>query len=180
MNTCKYLVFGALVLMAVTGCGFNGNLVSAPGYAELRLSRDDAAQVNQISLGKIPISIAVHVLQDEEPELAKIIAKLDGIRVYHYNAPGTARYDSFRRDAERAFADLAKEGWESIVKVNEGGESINILTRIDGDVISGIVILAIEAEEIAFVNIIGELHPDELNRLVARNDVDYRTVYGGL
>jgi hypothetical protein len=63
-------------------------------------------------------------------------------------------------------------GWESVVTVNDGTEQVRIFMKIDNDTVHGITVMAVDETEAAFINVIGNLKPDELEKVMDNFDVD--------
>ena len=63
-------------------------------------------------------------------------------------------------------------GWESVVTVNDQSEQVRIFMKIDGDVVQGITVMAVEPTEAVFVNVIGDLNPEEIGKVMDNFDVD--------
>ncbi len=61
---------------------------------------------------------------------------------------------------------LKADGWETVVKVREDDEFVDMFLKTNGDVIEGMVVMVIdEDDEAVFVNIIGEIDPEQIGRL---------------
>ena len=67
---------------------------------------------------------------------------------------------------------LRGAGWESVVTVNSADEQVRIFMKINGDLVEGITVMAVEETEAVFVNVIGDLNPDELERVMDNFDVE--------
>ena len=67
---------------------------------------------------------------------------------------------------------LSGAGWESVVSVNSADEQVRIFMMINGDRVEGITVMAVEETEAVFVNVIGDLNPEELERVMDNFDVD--------
>ena len=60
----------------------------------------------------------------------------------------------------------------SSTSVNDGSEQVRIFMKINGDMVEGISVMAVEPTEAVFVNVIGNLNPAELEKVMDNFDVD--------
>jgi len=67
---------------------------------------------------------------------------------------------------------LSAVGWESVVTVNSDDEQVRIFMKMNGESVEGITVMAVEPTEAVFVNVIGNISPDELERVMDNFDVD--------
>ena len=63
-------------------------------------------------------------------------------------------------------------GWESVVTVNQDQEQVRIFMKMNDGQVQGITVMAVEATEAVFVNVIGNLNPAELEKVMDNFDVD--------
>lgn len=61
-------------------------------------------------------------------------------------------------------AQLTGRGWQTVVRARDGGEGANILMLTEGDAIAGLVVIAGGGDELAFVNVAGDLDPELVGR----------------
>jgi hypothetical protein len=62
-------------------------------------------------------------------------------------------------------AHLAGEGWESAIRVRDGDSMVRILVHRDQDSLNGILIVAGEGNDLVLANIIGDVSPDNVQKL---------------
>jgi hypothetical protein len=67
---------------------------------------------------------------------------------------------------------LSQQGWESVVTVNSDDEQVRIFMKFNGENVEGITVMALEEDEAVFVNVIGDLKPDELSQVMDNFDID--------
>jgi hypothetical protein len=67
---------------------------------------------------------------------------------------------------------LSAVGWESVVTVNSDDEQVRIFMKMNGELVEGITVMAVEPTEAVFVNVIGNISPGELERVMENFDVD--------
>ncbi len=101
----------------------------------------------------------------EAPELRaldEIISQVRLVRVDVYKNHVSAR--DFANAAQAETAALADDGWESVVQAREDGKRSDVMILPQGDQIVGIVVVAAEDDEIAFVNIAGDFDAADLGK----------------
>jgi hypothetical protein len=123
----------------------------------------------QISVGQSLLGLVSALGASDDPEAAALFKRLKGVRinVFETRALTAAAVDYVRSVSSR----LGALGWESVVTVNSDDEQVRIFMKINGDAVEGITVMAIEEDEAAFINIIGSLKPDELEKVMDRFDV---------
>jgi len=98
----------------------------------------------------------------EEAKCAKLVANLKGIYVRSFEFDKEGEYSSVDIDALRA--QLHSPVWSRVVGVRSehDGDNVDVFFKLEDDKMSGIVIIAAEAKELTFVNIVGPLEVDQL------------------
>ena len=99
---------------------------------------------------------------EQEPEVAELIAMLEGIYVRSYSGDA-AGFDPMIRYYERV---LKKRGWEAFAKIKEGSEKIQIWVLLNTETIDGLFVMATGETETHLVNIVGHLHPQRIGELL--------------
>ena len=61
--------------------------------------------------------------------------------------------------------ELSKKDYEQMVNSNEEGQKAQILVKTDGEVLKEVLIISIEEDECALVQVCGELRPEDLEKL---------------
>lgn len=126
---------------------------------------------------KISINIGGTLLQfvgmmsgESNPETAKMFSTLRGVRVFGYDLsadPGVAK-----KKFGEVKSSLKSKGWEPVVQVNEEKEQVLIYMKLNGAVMDGMTVMTVDAEEVMFINIIGQLDPKQLGKVMKGFDVD--------
>jgi len=123
-----------------------------------------------INLGGTMLNFVGQMNSSESPETSELISKLKGIRVQIYN---------IKENTEAAINQfgntktlLKSSGWEPIVQVNEDDEQVLVYTKMTGGNMEGMTVMVVDGEEAVFVNVIGQLNPVELAKVMDNFDVD--------
>ena len=164
-------------------------LESDPGYVSARTVEgwfDDLPRV-EINVKGVLLEMAVEAVRaaaeaDDEidPEIADLLGKLKAIQVRVFESDVRQR-DDVERQTSALAGRLASEGWETVVRVREDGEDVNIQLKTRDGAIAGLVVLVTEAEgESVFINIVGDISPQDVGRLGRALDIDpLKDVPGG-
>ncbi len=106
----------------------------------------------------------------DDPETAALLDKLKGVRINVYSVDGNP--DAALQKVSQVKSMLQSGNWEPIVQVNEEGEQAQIFIKFSGDVMEGLTVMAVDAEEAVFINIIGQMDPAQLSQMMDNFDVD--------
>ena len=102
----------------------------------------------------------------EDPELADLLLKLDGVFVRGFELERSDR-DAFEESASRIGDYLEDEGWSVVVKVRNRDEIVHMYVNMEDDTVVGIVVMSMEGggDETVFVNIVGEMDPEQIGSI---------------
>jgi hypothetical protein len=167
----KALVCGLTILMAVPAMAHEDSLKDYPGYVDFGDLTDLFGEPTvQISVGGSILSLVGSLSASEDPEAADLFKRLNGVRVNVFeNTEVTAEGLELVKDVSKKLGSM---GWESVVTVNSEDEQVRIFMKIDNDMVQGITVMAVEENEAAFVNVIGNLNPKELEHVMENFDVE--------
>ena len=106
----------------------------------------------------------------QDPEAAELFKRLNGVRVNVFETSQMA--DGAVDYVKDVSSQLSGLGWESVVTVNSADEQVRIFMKIDEDKVLGITVMAVEENEAVFVNVIGDINPAELGKVMDNFDID--------
>ncbi len=112
----------------------------------------------------------------EEPEVAEMLSKLDyvKVRVYEIDSDSAQANDSVASMSKRLMADE----WETLVTVNDNRDkkNVRIFSKSTGDIIEGVVVMVVAPEheegKAAFINIVGEIDPNQIATITDGLDIN--------
>ena len=166
------------VMLALSACGFTGNLRSNPGFASFNTPSTLRSVDRQfgISLGPIPLRLATMmsrpVLDDEDEWISDSLKAVRAVRVYVYALEG--ENERVADHLSETSNSLIADGWEQIAAVREDGELVNALVKHETpDVIRGIVVMVEEDEELVLVNVIGKIRPESFNTIMEKLEIEF-------
>ena len=114
------------------------------------------------------LSIVRVAMRHEEPELAALLSKIKLIKVRTFSIDDQDTEEISARVTNMG-KKLDREGWEKIVRVKDYDEQVFVYMKSTDGNIDGMVVIAVEYdEEAAFVNIVGEITPESLEKLYGR------------
>jgi hypothetical protein len=127
----------------------------------------------EVNLPANLISLAARLVEKEDKEVAQL---LNGLKLVHVTAVGVN--DDNRADIEKKVkkvqADLQGKGWQRIVTARKEGQEAGVYLAMDAKgAIQGLAVAAIEPQKGAvFVNIVGDIKPEQLSKLGDRLHID--------
>ena len=169
--TLLILLAGLLLAVQATA----GGVKDMPGYIDLSWIEipDEAEEIQDIDLGPVLLGVAADAEEAGDSELAQALAMVKSIRVKAFSADGIdpGRIDKMVKKVQ---AMLKKKDWERLVYVKDNDETLTISTKYqDGDMVGLMVVAFEDDEEVAFVNVVGNLDLATLLKLgLGMNDLD--------
>ena len=169
--TSKFVVGLFCTLLALPAMAQEDELKNLAGYVDFGdLSATYGEPKITINLGGTMLNFVGMMSSSESPETSDLISKLKGIRVQIYSMDENA--DAAKHQFGKTKSNLKSSGWEPIVQVNEDDEQVLVYMKaIDGNM-EGMTVMVVDNEEAVFVNVIGQLNPAELAKVMDRFDVD--------
>ena len=149
------------------------DLTGEPGYVEFAdLDGIYGEPKVMVNLNEVMLGF-VSKLNASDPETNEIIRKLKGVRVNVYDLDGNEQpaLDLLRSVSD----DLQPRGWFPIVSVNEDDERVRIFTKVTNDIMDGLVVMVVDQSgsgEAVFINVVGEIDPEDINRVTDSLNID--------
>ena len=141
-----------------------------PGYVDFgQLNEIFGEPSVEIAVGQSLLGMVSAFSSSEDPEAAELFKKLKGVRIHVFETNGLAT--GAVEHVKLVSSKLSAQGWEPVVKVNSADEQVRIFMKLNGQAVEGITVMAVEDNEAAFINVIGNLKPDELERVMDNFDV---------
>ena len=167
----KLLLVGLIGMLALPAMAQEDALKGFPGYVDFgELNGMFGEPSVQIAVGGSLLGLVSALSAHENPEAAELFERLHGVRVSVFENPTIT--ESAVEYVETIASKLSQQGWESVVTVNKDDELVRIFMKFNGDIVEGITVIALEEDEAVFVNVIGDLKPDELGKVMGNFDID--------
>jgi hypothetical protein len=160
----------------------SASLIVSPGAETLSPGQVDFGKFSppgsggefvEVYLSSGLISLAARLVEKQEPEVAKL---LNGLQLVHVNVIGL---DSDNRgDLEKRAQHFRKEldgkGWERIVTAQKQGKDVSVYLKMrDKDAVQGLAAVVMDGKERAvFINIVGDIRPEQLSLLGEKFHLD--------
>jgi len=165
------LAVGLGALLALPAMAQEDALKAFPGYVDFgELSGIFGEPTVQISVGASLLNLVGSLSAEEDPEAAELFKKLNGVRVNVFETESMA--DGAVDLVKDISSKLSASGWESVVTVNSADEQVRVFMKINAETVDGITVMAVEENEAVFVNVIGNINPAELERVMKNFDVE--------
>jgi len=165
------LAIGLGALLALPAAAQEDALKAFPGYVDFgELSGTFGEPTVQISIGASLLNLVGSLSAEEDPEAAELFKKLNGVRVNVFETETMAEgaVDLVKDISSK----LSSSGWESVVTVNSADEQVRVFMKINAETVDGITVMAVEENEAVFVNVIGNINPAELEKVMKNFDVE--------
>lgn len=130
-------------------------------------------QFVEVNLTSSLIGLATRFVEKDQPEIAQV---LKGLQLVHVNVIGLN--DENRSDMQARVQNirtaLQTKGWERIVTAQEKGQDVGVYLKTQNkDTVQGVVVLVLDGRNQAvFVNVVGDIKPDQLAMIGEKLHID--------
>lgn len=170
------VICAAMLLTTAVSLRAQTDLMKEPGYLDLRHVEDwfDGEAWLEVNIQGALLKLVAEASRREDPELTDLLLKLKAIQVRGF----PLSHEGYR-DVERRTEELAKRlqgmGWETVARVRESGERVDIYLKEQNGRIAGLVVMVLEPgsdDGSVFVNIVGEIDPEQIGRIGSKFSID--------
>ena len=167
----KLVLISLVAMMALPAMAQEDALKEYPGYVDFgELNSIFGEPTVQIAVGESLLGLVSSLSASEDPDAAELFKRLNGVRVNVFETSQMA--EGAVDHLKEVSARLSERGWESVVTVNSADEQVRIFMKISEDMVQGITVMAVEDNEAVFVNVIGNLNPEELGKVMNNFDIN--------
>jgi len=171
--------FKTTLVVALLAGGLTFSLSAAPSSGEVDFGKfalvGKDTKFVEVNVKGTLISLAAKLVEEDEPDVAKLLRSVKLVRV---NVIGLDEKNG--GDMEKRTQDirtqLDKGGWERIVAAQEQGSGdVGVYVKMRGEeAIEGLVVIAVDGnkKEAVFVNIVGDIRPDQVAAVGKALDID--------
>jgi uncharacterized protein DUF4252 len=169
----KPTILTIVLFLLAASSGLAQRLEDQPGYLpmeELDLFPRDKLSV-EINLHGALLRMIAAATRGEDPEFSGMMAGLKSIQVQVVPLIGIDE-GSIRTKIGRAVRWLEDRGWQSTMRVREGGEETYIYLKETDGKIAGLTLLSVQpGDEAVAINIVGRIDPEQIGRLGRSLDI---------
>lgn len=162
MTTTTRKLLPLVLLLAFPAFGRAQELKLPPGVEMLSAKAKETVEVNMEGPMLRWASKFLSTEDPEEKKAAKLVANLKAIYVRSFEFSEDGAYSPVEVESLRA--QFRSPEWSRVVGVRSerDGDNVDVFFRLENEKVAGIVIIAAEAKELTFVNIVGPLEVDQL------------------
>jgi hypothetical protein len=170
-------------VMLAAFAGFGGAQASAQsGYypiEEMGIFSEGDLEVD-VDLSGAMLRVAAGAMENQDEHIAELVANLERVRV-QVGAPSGVDAATVAQKIAAAKATLEGAGWKKILSVEESDEHVYLYALESAGNIVGLTVFVSEgSEEVVVVNIVGDINPETLGRLLANmKDFDLDEIMEG-
>jgi hypothetical protein len=171
----KWMVLWTFVVCAA-GFAAAQSVTSHPGYfpiEEMGILAKGDLEVD-VDLQGAMLEVAAGAMEGDDvgddSDFAELVSNLERVRVL-VGSPSGADKSTIAHSIDQATARLESSNWDRILSVEEAEEQVYVYATESGGRILGVTVLVNDgAEEIVVVNIVGDIDPRVLGRVIAGMD----------
>ena len=165
----KWMIAVLTATLSLSAMAQQDELEAQPGYVEFgELSSVYGEPKVMINIGGTLLKF-MGAAAKEDPEASAILKDLKGVRINVYSTEG--KTGPALEQLSKVKGMLMDQDWEPVAQVKEPGEEVQIFMKLDGEVVQGLVVMAVDGDEAVFINIIGMIDPTQLEQVMNQFDV---------
>ena len=173
MKRLELLAMGASLVFGLTSAGLCADLL--PGQVDLGnfSPSGGGSDFVEVNLSGSLISLAARIVEKEEPDVARLLNTVQLVRVNVIGLNEDNRGDLKER-IEKIRKELDKGKWERIVIAQKEDQDVGVYLKTrDKDTVQGVFVMVTEAQQQAvFVNVVGDIKPEQLALLGEKLHID--------
>tara|TARA_E500000075_G_scaffold70811_1_gene63799 strand:+ start:299 stop:811 length:513 start_codon:yes stop_codon:yes gene_type:complete len=167
----RMLTIGVItMLLALSAVAQEDELKTMPGYVAFESLDEVYGEPKvRVNVGGFLLSLMSKAAKND-PEAAAVLEGLEGVRINVYSTGGEVlpAIDQL----QNAKNMLSNQNWEPIIQVNEDRQNVQVFIKANGEGVQGLTVMAVDADDAVFVNILGSIDPENLGAIMDQFDVD--------
>lgn len=170
-HTMRKLATGVItMLLALSAVAQEDELKTMPGYVAFESLDEVYGEPKvRVNVGGFLLSLMSKAAKND-PEAAAILEGLEGVRINVYSTGGEVA--PAIDQLQNAKNMLSNQNWEPIIQVNEDRQNVQVFIKANGEGVQGLTVMAVDADDAVFVNILGSIDPENLGAIMDQFDVD--------
>ncbi len=170
-HTMRMLTIGVItMLLALSAVAQEDELKTMPGYVAFESLDEVYGEPKvRVNVGGFLLSLMSKAAKND-PEAAAVLEGLEGVRINVYSTGGEVA--PAIDQLQNAKNMLSNQNWEPIIQVNEDRQNVQVFIKANGEGVQGLTVMAVDADDAVFVNILGSIDPENLGAIMDQFDVD--------
>jgi len=168
------VTFGAVIL-ALALVGSTRAETLPPGQVDFGkfAPPGSGGQFVEINVSDTLITLVSHFVEKDQPDVAQLLNKLQLVRVTVIGLDDENKSELRERTA-KVGKDLESKGWERIVTARKDDKDVGIYLKTKNkDTVLGLAVMVMDGDKQAvFVNVVGDIKPDQLALLGDKLHID--------
>lgn len=160
---CRSFAFGLIT----AGCCLSARAES-PGMVDFGkfTPPGNGSEFVEVQVRSNLLNFAAILVEKDEPDAAKLLRSVQLVRVNVVGMTDGNRAEMQKR-VQTIRQDLEGHGWERNVNVQgKEGEDVGVYIQMQGGTaIAGIVVMVVDSEHAVFVNLVGDIRPEQIAAL---------------
>ena len=167
----RMLTIGVItMLLALSAVAQEDELKTMPGYVAFESLDEVYGEPRvRVNVGGFLLSLMSKAAKND-PEAAAVLEGLEGVRINVYSTGGEVA--PAIDQLQNAKNMLSNQNWEPIIQVNEDRQNVQVFIKANGEGVQGLTVMAVDADDAVFVNILGSIDPENLGAIMDQFDVD--------
>ena len=167
----RMLTIGVItMLLALSAVAQEDELKTMPGYVAFESLDEVYGEPKvRVNVGGFLLSLMSKAAKND-PEATAILEGLEGVRINVYSTGGEVA--PAIDQLQNAKNMLSNQNWEPIIQVNEDRQNAQVFIKANGEGVQGLTVMAVDADDAVFVNILGSIDPENLGAIMDQFDVD--------
>jgi hypothetical protein len=158
------------MLLALSAVAQEDELKTMPGYVAFESLDEVYGEPRvRVNVGGFLLSLMSKAAKND-PEAAAVLEGLEGVRINVYSTGGEVA--PAIDQLQNAKNMLSNQNWEPIIQVNEDRQNVQVFIKANGEGVQGLTVMAVDADDAVFVNILGSIDPENLGAIMDQFDVD--------
>lgn len=156
----RHLILMGLTLALLVPAAAEAAKHNEPGYLDLEWITipTGAAEVQDIDLSDILVNIAADAERSGDTALAQALSLVHSVRVKAFSLED-GDVKAAEKAVQKILTKLEKDGWNRLIYVKDDSETVTVSTKsVDGKMVGLTVVVFDPSDEVAFVNVAGDLN----------------------
>lgn len=151
-------------------------MIDDPGFVDMREIENwfESAPVLEVDVRGKLLNLVAEASRPTDPELSLLLGNLKAIQVKGFPMH-RRQMDGVSRHTRAFVRRLSNDGWDPVIHVRERDKQIDMFVKMKGDDIAGLMVIVLEPgdDETVFLNIVGNIDPEQIGRIGRKFDVGY-------